>query len=45
MNIKADRLSAEHMRAWGFPGACKHFGKADQARALFCKQKFSISFS
>jgi hypothetical protein len=33
------------MRAWGFSGASKHFGKADQARALFRKQKFSMRFS
>jgi hypothetical protein len=45
MNIKADKFSAEQMRARGFSGACKHFGKGDQARALFRKQKFSVRFS
>ena len=33
------------MHASGFSGACKHLGKADQARALFRKQKSSVRFS
>jgi hypothetical protein len=45
LNIEPDKFSAEQMRASGFSGACKHLGKADQARALFRKQKSSVRFS
>jgi hypothetical protein len=45
LNIKTDKFSAEQMRAWGFSGTHHHFGKADQPRALFRKQEFSMRFS
>jgi hypothetical protein len=45
LNITTDKFSAEQMRAWGFSGTHHQFGKADQSRALFRKQEFSMRFS